>query len=199
MAPQLILASRSPARAALLGSAGVQFAVFPATVDETAVKEALLAEGAPPRDVADTLADLKAARVSSKRPQAYVLGADQVLAIGGTLLSKPADLEDARDQLRTLRGQRHDLISAAVIYLGGEPIWRHVSTVRMTMRAFSDACLDGYVERHGEALLDTVGAYKLEDGGAILFDRIDGDYFSVLGLPLLETLSFLRLHGLSPE
>jgi septum formation protein len=194
----LILASGSTTRAGLLAAAGVVAEVVPPRVDEAEVKAALLAEGAPPRDVADTLAEIKAVRVSRRRPGAYVIGADQVLALGGDLLDKPSDLEEARRQLKRMRGRRHTLLSAAVVAIDGRPIWRHVGQARLAMRAFSDGFLDDYFARHGEGLLETVGAYKLEAGGAALFDQIEGDYFAILGLPLLELLGFLRLHGVCP-
>lgn len=195
----LILASRSRIRAKLLEAAGVQLEIVPSRVDEAAVKEALRTEGAPPRDVADALASLKAARVSARHPERLVLGADQVLAIEGRIYDKPSDLDEARLQLRALRGKAHTLLSAVVVFEGSRPVWRHVGTARLNMRAFSDAFLEQYLSRYGEDLLDSVGAYKLEDGGAALFDRVEGDYFSVLGLPLLEVLSYLRVRQVIPE
>ncbi len=198
MEKALILASGSPTRAGMLAAAGVAVEVVPPRIDEAEVKAALLAEQAPPRDVADALAELKAMRVSRRRPGAYVIGADQVLALDGDLLDKPRDLDEARRQLERMRGRRHMLLSAAVVALDGRPIWRHVGQARLVMRAFSDSFLDDYIARHGDELLETVGAYKLEAGGAELFDRLEGDHFTILGLPLLELLAFLRLHGVCP-
>jgi septum formation protein len=191
----VVLASASAVRAELLRRAGVEVAVEPARVDEAAVKASLLAEGAPPRDVADKLAELKAMRIGARHETALVLGADQVLVHRGEILDKPASLDEARAHLRRLRGARHDLLSAAVIVLQGAPVWRHVGEARLTMRPFSDAFLDRYLGQVGERALSSVGAYQLEDLGAQLFTRVDGDYFTVLGLPLLEILGFLRARG----
>lgn len=197
--PQVILASASAARAALLRAAGLAIDVVPARVDETAVTEALQAEGAPPRDIADALAQMKALRVSARHPQALVIGADQVLVCDGRLFDKPADRAQARTQLQALRGRPHQLISAAVIALGSEPLWRHVGIARLTMRPFSDAFLDAYLDKAGDALLTCVGAYQLEALGAQLFARVDGDHFVIQGLPLLEVLGFLRARGVLIE
>jgi septum formation protein len=192
----LILASRSTARAELLRRARVPFELVPAAVDEAAVKAALLAEAAPPRDVADALAELKAQRVAAGRPDRLVLGADQVLVCDGRIFDKPRDLAEACAQLRALRGRSHELLSAAVIYQGPAPVWRHVGRARLQMRAFTDAFLDSYLATEGERLLDTVGGYRLEDGGAQLFARVEGDLFTVMGLPLVELLDFLRVRGI---
>lgn len=194
-APPLVLASASEARAALLRNAGVEIETIPARVDEAEIKAALAAENAPARDVADALAEVKALRVAARRPDRLVLGADQVLVCEGRLHDKPKDLDEARAQLEALSGKPHQLLSAAVIAEEGRPVWRHVGTARLVMRPLSPLFLDAYVARMGEALLTTVGAYKLEGLGAQLFARVDGDYFSVLGLPLLETLGFLRIRG----
>jgi septum formation protein len=195
----LVLASASPVRAELLRRAGVDVAVQPARVDEGALKASLLAEGAPPRDVADKLAELKALRVGARHAASLVLGADQVLVHRGEILDKPASRDEARAHLLRLRGQRHELLSAAVIVLGGAPVWRHVGEAQLTMRPFSEAFLDSYLDQVGAAALTSVGAYQLEGIGAQLFARVDGDYFTVLGLPLLEILGFLRARGVLPE
>lgn len=195
----LILASGSSARAAMLTAAGVDFEVVPAALDEAALKASLAEEGAPARDVVDMLAEFKAVRISARYPGRLVLGADQVLVLEGRIFDKPRDIDEARNQLALLRGRRHELLSAVVICEDGHPVWRQVGTARLTMRNFSDAFLKNYLVRHGEALLGSVGAYRLEQGGVTLFDRIDGDYFTILGLPLLPVMSYLRLRGILEE
>ncbi|MFO1141245.1 MAG: nucleoside triphosphate pyrophosphatase [Amaricoccus sp.] len=197
--PPLILASGSAGRASLLRGAWVPFETMVARVDEAAVKAGMQAESAPPRDIADALAELKARRIAGRAPGRLVLGADQVLVCGGRLYDKPADRAEARRQLQELRGQRHELLSAAVVFEHGAPVWRHVGRAQLTMRPFTDAFLEAYLDREGPAILDSVGAYRLEDGGAELFARVDGDIFTIVGLPLLELLGFLRTRGICLE
>ena len=199
MQAPLILASQSEIRAMLLRNAGVSFDVLPARIDEGAVLKSLIDEGASPRDIADTLAELKSAKISSKRPDALVIGCDQVLDLGGEILVKPENQDDAKAQLRRMRGKTHKLLSAVVLYQSGEPLWRHVGQVRLTMHDISDAWLDDYVIRNWDSIRHSVGAYKLEEEGSRLFSRVEGDYFTVLGLPLLDLLSYLRLRGTLPK
>ncbi len=195
----VILASGSSARAGILRRAGVEIEVHPAIVDEAAIKQALLAEKATPRDIADQLAEFKARRVCGRFPDRLVLGADQVLVCEGRMFDKPADLDEARRHLMDLRGKTHELLSATVFYERGLPVWRHIGRARLTMRPFSDAFLDQYLETQGDVLLTSVGAYMIEDRGSQLFSRIEGDHFTVLGLPLLEILGFLRMRGICLE
>lgn len=192
----LILASGSAARRQILDSAGLVFEVDVPRVDEEAAKASLRAEGLRPRDQADALAELKALSISRSRP-GFVIGADQMLALGSSVFDKPKDAAEARHNLLQLRGQTHELITAAVVARDGAIIWRHIDTPKLKMRAFSDAFLDDYLERAGEKVLRSVGAYQLEGLGAQLFERVEGDYFSVLGLQLLPLLAFLREHGIA--
>ncbi|MCV2882105.1 Maf family protein [Actibacterium sp. XHP0104] len=195
MPKPVLLASGSEIRLQLLRQAGVDVTAKPARIDEDAIRHALEAEDATPRDVADTLAEFKARKIAEKQPEALVIGCDQVLEYRGQILTKPTDIDDARDQLRRLRGNPHKLLSAAVIYDGIEPVWRHVGEVRLTMRPFSDAYLDDYLDRNWHSIRHAVGCYKLEEEGVRLFSRVDGDYFNVLGLPLLQVLAFLTTNG----
>ncbi len=195
MSQPIILASKSNIRAQLLTNAGVPFEVMTAPVDEELIRQSLEAEETKPRDIADSLAEAKAQRVSAKLPGTLVLGCDQVLDFEGKVFSKPRDLADAREQLKLLRNKRHTLLSAAVIYENGKPVWRHVGIVRLLMRDFSDEFLEEYLERNWNNIQHTVGCYMLEEEGVRLFTRVDGDYFTVLGMPLLEILAYLTLRG----
>ena len=194
----LILASGSAARRRVLEAAGVAFEVDAPRVDEEAVKTSLRAEGAKPHDQAVALAELKALSVATRR-SGFVIGADQMLALEGEAFDKPKNANEAREHLLRLRGRTHELITAAVVARGDTVIWRHVDTPRLTMRAFSDAFLTDYLQRAGENVLMSVGAYQLEGLGAQLFERVEGDYFSILGLQLMPLLSFLREQGIAPR
>lgn len=193
---EVILASGSATRQRLLRAAGVPFTVDVASIDEAGVIESLTAERASARDVADLLAELKALKVSARHPQAFVIGADQVLSLGSEMFQKPGTRAGAREQLKRLRGRTHVLSSALCIAREGAVIWRTVAEARLTMRDFSDAFLDKYLADAGEEILGSVGAYHVEGLGIQLFSRIEGDTFTILGLPLVPLIDFLRLHGM---
>jgi septum formation protein len=193
----LTLASTSAIRRHLLTQAGIQFEAVGSGVDEDAVKDAMRAEGASPRNQADKLAELKALKVSQKRP-GFVLGCDQILSFEGHSFDKAETLDEAFERLSQLRGKTHSLECAAVIAKDGQPVWRLVTSPKLTMRAFSDDFLRAYLNSYGQEALSSVGCYQFEGPGAQLFERVEGDFFSILGLPLLEVLAFLRLHGEIP-
>ena len=193
-APEVILASASRARLRLLEAAGISCDWEAASIDESGIKASLRADGAEAAQAAATLAELKALRVSEGRAGALVIGADQVLVCGAEWFDKPGDMADARAQLQALRGRGHELISAVCVVRDGAVIWHHAERARLVMRRFSDDFLDRYLEGLGRSALGSVGAYEIEGLGAQLFSRIDGDYFAVLGLPLLPLLEFLRGH-----
>ena len=199
---RIVLASASAARAALLRAAGIYVAILPAAIDEAAVKQEARHSGESAVGVAVILATEKACAVSRRDPGALVIGCDQVLACGlaagAEWLDKPRDLDEARRQLAGLRGRAHFLATAVCAAQAGIPVWRATSVPELTMRRFSEEFLDLYLAAEGEALLGSVGAYRLEARGVQLFSRISGDYFAILGLPLIELLGFLRERGLLP-
>ncbi|MBY0562688.1 MAG: Maf family protein [Hyphomonadaceae bacterium] len=190
----LILASGSAARRAILTAAGVPFSVRPPALDEEALKASLREAGLPPREQALRLAAEKALSIS-RQSDGLVIGADQMLALDNVVFDKPADVDAAREQLRRLRGRAHVLLTAVVLAEGDAVVWRRVDEPKLTMRSFSDAFLDYYIDRVGEAALKSVGAYQIEGLGAQLFDNVEGDHFSIMGLPLLPLLDFLRARG----
>lgn len=191
----VVLASRSVSRAAILRAAGVAFETVSAGVDEAAMKVGLLARGLGPRQVALALAEAKATAASAARPDAIVIGADQTLELDGRLVDKARDRAGARVRLAALRGKAHALHAAVVVAQAGVAAWSTIESPRLTMRGFSDAFLDGYLDRGGDGLLGSVGCYLLEGEGVQLFHKIEGDYFAILGLPLLPLLGELRSRG----
>jgi septum formation protein len=197
-APSLILASASPSRRQLLANAGLVFTIEPSGIDEDEVKRSLGSRAAP-QELASTLAEMKAVKVSARQPEAMVIGADSTLACNGRMFDKPADLAAARKQLQTLRGQTHELFSSVVVARSGARLWHWSERARLTMRQMNDGFVDTYLARAGDGVLTSVGAYQLEGLGAHLFSRVDGDYFTILGLPLLPLLSFLAGHGIGLE
>ena len=199
MPEPIILASSSEIRSQMLSSAGVIHDCKPARIDEDSIKAALLAEGATSRDIADTLAEMKARKIGHSAPDALVLGCDQVLAHKSEILSKPVSLSEAADQLRRLRGETHQLLSALVIYHDGEPIWRHVGVARLTMPDFSDAFLDDSLDRHWDRLHWSVGGYTNDEEDLRLLFDIGVERITIMGVPLLPLLSYLTLRGTLPS
>ena len=191
----LILASGSSTRARILADAGLPAVVDPASVDEEEIRAAFHAEGRDASACATALAESKAIRVSARHTGALVVGADQILECAGRWFEKPADIEAARAQLMALRGKPHALVSAAAVVRNGSVLWHTTDHAELTMRGFSDGFLDAYIATAGADLLGSVGAYRLEGLGAQLFERVEGDYFTILGLPLLPLLDFLRGNG----
>jgi septum formation protein len=192
---QLVLASASQFRRRMLEAAGLSFEVMPADVDEAAIKRELLRSGSTPSGIAQALAAAKAEAVSARQPEALVIGADQVLALGQELFSKPASTSEAREQLLRLRRESHHLHTAASLATGGKAVWDYVETATLAMRPFSDAFLAGYLAKAGDRVRHTVGAYEIEGPGIQLFERIEGDTFTIIGLPLLPLLAELRARG----
>ena len=196
MNEDLVLASASTARAELLAAAGVDFRIDPAELDEGFVKRACRAEGADAVECALALAEAKARQVAARCGRAVVIGADQLLVCGEVWFDKPADLRQARTQLQALRGRTHELVAAVCAVQDGSRIWHAVRRPRLTMRQFTNAFLDDYISAEGADILGSVGGYRLEGRGVHLFEHIEGDYFAILGLPLLELLGFLRTRGI---
>lgn len=194
----IILASGSAIRRKLLQDAGIEFEVVAKPVDETAIKEAMLAEGGLPRDIADALAEAKSRRVSQNQP-GLVIGADQIMVMDGNIFDKPKNMDEARSRLQSMRGRSHHLMGAVVICENGQPVWRHMAKTTLMMRGFTDTFLDDYLQAEGEVILSSVGAYRFEGRGAQLFTHVEGDFFSILGLSLLPVLDYLRERGALPQ
>lgn len=196
MSTSLILASKSPFRAQLLKNAGLIFSTENADIDERAVEAPLYQSGATPQDVAIILAEAKALAVSEKNPDALIIGCDQTLSLGDEIFHKPVDLEEAGKNLLKLSGQTHQLNSGIVLVKNGETIWRHIAIAHMSMRILRPEFIGRYLGRVGDSILSSVGAYQLEGEGIQLFEKIDGDYFTIIGLPLLPLLQKLREESL---
>ena len=194
-----MLASASKIRSRILNDAGVKHICDPAKIDEAALKAAMKNQTAEVETVAAALADAKAGEVSSRYPNAFVIGADQILECEGRWFDKPPDPEAAGATLKVLRGRRHRLVSAVSVFRENECAWRHLETPSLTMRDFSDSFLARYIEDAGAEILESVGGYRLEETGAQLFTSIEGNYFTILGLPLLALLDFLRKVGVAQE
>lgn len=198
MPPPIVLASSSETRLRLLRASGLPVSAQSARLDEDTIRAALESDGATPRDIADTLAEMKARKIGEKTPGAIVIGCDQVLDFKGRAWGKAPTIDAARQQLRSLRGQTHRLLSAMVLYHEAQPQWRHIGEARLTMRNFSDDWLEGYLSRNWESLRHSAGGYLLESEGVRLFSAVEGDYFTVLGLPLLPLLGYLGDRGFIP-
>ena len=195
----LILASQSPSRRAMLDAAGVPHQAMAAGVDEESMKAALRAEGVGARDLADALAELKATKLSRRHPTDLVLGCDSTVVLDDGMMIDKADSREAQAALlRRISGQRHRLYSAAVICEGGAPVWRHVDVANMHVRALSEAFIDAYLDAEWPAIGGCVGGYRIEGRGIQLFARVDGSQSTILGLPLLPLLGYLRERGIMP-
>ena len=188
----LILASDSRFRAALLKNAGVSFTTSSASIDERAIEQPLLAAKLEPADIAQVLAEAKAIDVSARNPNSLIIGCDQTLSLNNNMFHKPADMKQARQHLLNFSGKTHQLNSAIAFVFNQQTIWRHVSVAHMSMRKLTPKYIGQYLARAGSSVLDSVGAYQLEGEGVQLLDRIEGDYFAIIGLPLLPLLSKLR-------
>ena len=197
---RLILASQSSGRAAMLRAAGLDFDATPAHVDEEALTASLVAAGQSPRNIADALAEAKAIKLSSRLPGVTVIGADSTLALDdGAMLVKPGNPAAAADHLRRMSGTRHRLFSAAVAARDGAPVWRAVGEAKLWMRPLSDGFIADYVARHWDSIRWTVGCYEIEGAGVQLFDRVEGDPWTIIGMPMLSLLAWLRATGLAPQ
>ena len=190
----ITLASGSKIRRQILDGAGLSYDVKISLVDEAAIKTSMIAMQAPPRDIADALAEAKALKVS-RNQEGLVIGADQIMLMDGHIYDKPKTMEEARLRLLSMRGKPHYLIGAVVICESGQPVWRYASKTTLHVREFTESFLDDYLKAEGDDILSTVGAYKFEGRGAQLFSKVEGDFFSILGLSLLPVLDYLRVRG----
>ncbi len=195
MSGKLILASSSEVRKALLEKSNISFTSIKANIDEDAVKSSLLSENYSPRDIADALAELKASKISLKKQNSLVLGCDQILEFEGSILEKPPSKNSAIQQLMKISGKKHCAYSAAVIFESSQPIWRYVGKADLFVKNNSEEYISDYVNRNWESIKNSVGGYKIEEEGCRLFSKINGDYFSILGMPLLEIINFLCIRG----
>jgi len=198
---RIILASGSAIRRQILDGAGLNYDVVVRPVDEAAIKDSMLAENSRLRDIADALAEAKAMRVS-RQQAGLVIGADQIMVMADEtgkdqLFDKPKDMEEVRTRLLLMRGKKHELVGAVVICENGVPVWRHLSRTKLWVREFSESFLDWYIETEGEALMKSVGAYRFEGPGSQLFEKVEGDFFAILGLDLLPVLQYLRTRGMA--
>jgi len=197
---ELLLASQSSGRAAMLRAAGLTFETTAAHVDEEALTASLIAAGQTPRNIADALAEAKAVKISSRLPGVTVIGADTTLALDdGSMLTKPADPTEAADHLRRMAGTRHRLFSAVVAARDGAPVWRAVGEAKLWMRPLPDAFIADYVARHWDSIRWTVGCYEIEGAGVQLFDRVEGDPWTIIGMPMLPLMAWLRATGIAPQ
>jgi len=191
---RIILASGSAIRRKLMIDAGLDFEVITKPVDEAVIKDSMLSESVRLRDIADALAEAKSLRVS-RIEDGLVIGADQIMVMDNQLFDKPKTIDEARERLKLMRGKTHYLMGAVVISENGKPVWRHMAKTKLTMRAFSDTFLEDYLEKEGELVTKSVGAYRFEGLGAQLFSYVEGDFFSILGLSLLPVMDYLRTRG----
>ena len=199
MTPAIILASQSASRRAMLDAAAVRYAVQPAHVDEAAMKVALLAENQTPSAIADALAELKAIKIARQNPESLVIGSDSVVSVDGRLFDKPEDRKDAIQHLQNFSGREMRLTSAVVVAEGGVPVWRHVEEARLLVRPLSDAFIETYLDTEWPAIAGCVGCFRIEGPGVQLFSSVRGDHFTILGMPLLPLLGYLRLRGAMPS
>ena len=193
--PELVLASQSASRRAMLDAAGVGYTAIPAHVDEAAVKQALLGEGQSARAIADALAELKAVSISLRSPNALVIGSDSIIAVGNMLYDKPVSRDDAAAHLGAFSGNELTLSSAVVVAEGGRPVWRHVEQARLAVRPISAAFISAYLDAEWPAIAGCVGCFRIEGPGVQLFSRIRGDHFTIMGMPLVPLLGYLRQRG----